>query len=68
MDWKQFALLASFLGLGAGGVAGQRNIADELRQLRESLQQVALSLAVATSKLEDHERRISRLEPPFGSK
>ena len=63
MTWEKW-ILAALLGLGGYDSHSKAEIADQLKAIQQSVHEVATSLAVVVSRLEEHERRLDRLEEP----
>lgn len=59
--WEK-AILAAILGLGGFDSHSKSEIAEQLRAIQHSVQEISTSLAVIASRVEEHERRLDRLE------
>lgn len=65
MTWEKW-ILAALLGIGGYDSHSKSEIASELKAIQTSVSEIATSLAVIVSRIEEHERRLDRLEDPGG--
>ena len=67
LTWEKVAI-AALLGLGSIDTRSKSDIADQLKAIQHSVQEISTSLAVVLSRMDEHERRIDRLEGKNGGR